>query len=107
MELAIRTLQSDYSQLRALKMHKLYAHMIEQFLKNLRLEYETRKQLLVKKNIRFVQLVKIDEYFCDALLATAGEDLAMRYANQALKREVEQLLIKELKNKSLFSKKDL
>ncbi len=36
---------------------------------------------------------KIDEYFSDVQVATAGNDVVLRYASMALKTEVEKLLI--------------
>lgn len=36
---------------------------------------------------------KFDDQFSDLIVATAGEDEVFRYAKQALKTQVEQLLI--------------
>ncbi|WP_342472776.1 aconitate hydratase [Metasolibacillus sp. FSL H7-0170] len=93
LELTMRTLQYDFSLLSTLKMHRFYTHIMEKLVKKLRLEYEKHKQLLKKQGIRFVQLVKVNEYFCDVILATSGEDLTIRYANQTLKKEVERLIL--------------
>ncbi|MEC1179150.1 aconitate hydratase [Metasolibacillus meyeri] len=106
-ELAIRTLKYDFSLLPTFKMHRFYAHMLEQFVESLRIEYAICKKLLAKKGIRLAQFVKVDAYFCDVRLVTAGEELTIRYANQALKIAVEELLFKKLKNESLFPKKHL
>lgn len=38
---------------------------------------------------------KIDQYFSDVVIATAGEDVVLRYAGNALKMEVEQLVIEK------------
>gem|GEM_PF-6617088 len=39
--------------------------------------------------------VKTDEYFSD-LIATAGEDFVLTYANMAMKTQVEKLLLSHL-----------
>ena len=36
---------------------------------------------------------KVDIYFSEMLIATASEDIILRYANQAIKTEVEELLM--------------
>lgn len=96
LDLAIRSLQNDLATLETLKMKKFYLSIIEQLLKNLRHDYHNRKRLLSHKSIRIVRWVKLDEYFSDVILATSGEDVPLRYANQALKTEVEQLLIQKV-----------
>lgn len=50
------------------------------------------KRLLAKDKIRLVKVEKIDEYFSDVHIATAGNDVVLRYANMALKTQVEKLL---------------
>lgn len=95
LDLAIRSLQKDFAALETLKMKKFYLSIVEQLLKDLRHEYYNRKRVLSRKGIRIVRWVKLDEYFSDVIMATAGEDIALRYANQALKTEVEQLLIQK------------
>lgn len=93
LDLSIRSLQNDFSTLETLRMKKLYLTIIERLLKDLRNDYFNRKRELAKKGIRLVRWVKIDEYFSDVIVATPGEDLALRYANQALKTQVEEILI--------------
>ncbi|GED66247.1 hypothetical protein LFU01_46990 [Lysinibacillus fusiformis] len=44
---------------------------------------------MVKDKIRLVRIEKIDEYFSDVQIATAGNDVVLRYANMALKTQVE------------------
>lgn len=101
-EFAIRALEQDFSLLSSFKMHKLYAHMLEPLVKSLREEHARCKKLLANKGIRLEQFIKVDAYFCDIRFATMGEDVMIRYANQALKMAVEELLFKKLKNESLF-----
>ncbi|MGE7597560.1 hypothetical protein [Lysinibacillus fusiformis] len=45
---------------------------------------------MAKEKIRLVKVEKIDGYFSD--VATAGNDVILRYANMALKTQVEKLL---------------
>ncbi|TKI70190.1 hypothetical protein FC756_08300 [Lysinibacillus mangiferihumi] len=56
-------------------------------------ECSSSKRLLAKDKIRVVKWEKIDEYFSDLTVATAGEDLVLTYANMALKTQVEKLLL--------------
>ncbi|WP_372428031.1 hypothetical protein [Lysinibacillus fusiformis] len=48
---------------------------------------------MAKDKIRLVECEKIDEYFSDVHIATAGNDVVLRYANMALKTHVEKILI--------------
>jgi len=93
LELAVRSLQHDYVQLETLKMQKLYTTWTELLLKHLYPAYTTQKRQLAQKQIRIVRWRKVDMYFSEVLIATVGEDIALRYANQALKIEVEELLM--------------
>ena len=93
LELAVRSLQHDYVQLKKLKIQKLYTTWTELLLKHLYPAYITQKRQLAQKQIRIVRWRKVDMYFSEVLIATAGEDLVLRYANQAIKTEVEELLI--------------
>lgn len=43
-----------------------------------------------------VKWEKVSEYFSDLTITTAGSDEVMRYANQALKTQVEELLVSHL-----------
>ena len=102
LDMAIRSLQHDYEKLEKLKMSKVYIQMIDGLLKNLRNDFYNKKRLLGKKSISLVKWVKIDEYFSDIIIKTSGEDEVLRYANQALKTHVEELIIERLKSHSLF-----
>ena len=93
LELAVRSLQHDYVQLETLKMQKLYTTWTELLLKRLYPTYTEQKRQLAQKQIRIVRWRKVDMYFSEVLIATAGEDIVLRYANQAIKTEVEELLI--------------
>lgn len=95
LDLAVRSLQYDYVMLETLKMKKFYIRIIEPVLKELQKDYYNRKRLLAKKNIRVVRWTKIDQYFSDVVIATAGEDAVLRYAGNALKMEVEQLILEK------------
>ncbi|WP_374966383.1 aconitate hydratase [Lysinibacillus sp. RS5] len=92
LDMAIRSLQQDYSSLEKLKMSKIYIQIVEGLLKDIRNDFYNKKRALVKKNIAVVKWVKIDDYFSDVIIKTAGEDEVLRYANQALKAQVEELI---------------
>ena len=94
LELAIRSLQHDYVQLETFKMQKLYATWTELLLKHLYPIYIAQKRQLAQKQIRIARWRKLDIHFSEILIATAGEDMVLRYANQALKTEVEELLMR-------------
>lgn len=96
LDLAIRSLQKDYKKLEGLKMHMLYSEWTDKLLKRLNEVYIVQKRQLASKQIRIVQWIKIDAYFSDITIATAGEDVVLRYANQALKIQVEQMLIQKV-----------
>lgn len=96
LDMAIRSLQQDYSSLEKLKMSKIYIHIVEDLLKDIRHDFYNKKRALAKKHIAVVKWVKIDEYFSDVIIKTAGEDEVLRYANQALKAQVEELIYSRL-----------
>ena len=91
-DLAIQSLQCDYKTLEQLKMKAIYLPFVENLMKSVRQDYFNLKRQLAKQKIRVVGWRRIDAYFSDVHIATAGEDEILRYANQALKTEVEQLL---------------
>lgn len=91
-DMAIRSLQQDYSSLEKLKMSKVYINIAEGLLKDLRNDFYNKRRFLAKKSIAVVKWIKIDEYFSDIVVKTAGEDVVLRYANQALKAHVEELI---------------
>ena len=96
LELAIQSLQCDYKTLEQLKMQAIYLPFVDRLLKNVRNDYFNLKRVLAKQKIRVVEWQQIDEYFSDVRIATAGEDVVLRYAKQALKTQVEMLLINQL-----------
>lgn len=99
LELAIKSLQIDYSKLEAFKMKVVFLPMMDSLLKELRQEYFDLKRQLFQHRIRVVKWHPVDEYFSDVQVATAGNDVVLRYANQALKTQVEKLLISHISNK--------
>jgi len=96
LELAIKSLQVDYHKLEQFKMKTVFLPMMDSLLKNLRQEYFNLKRELAQKRIRVVGWQPVDEYFSDVQVATAGNDVVLRYANQALKSQVEKLLINHI-----------
>ncbi len=97
-ELAVKSLQIDYQKVEQLKMNKVFLPLMDSLLKELRQVYFDLKRQLSQQKIRVVGWTTIDEYFSDVQVATAGEDVVLRYANMALKTKVEQLLIDHINN---------
>ena len=98
LEMAVQSLQRDFPVFENMKMSKVYLPIIEKLLKDISQDYYNTKRLLAQKNIRLVKWEKIDEYFTDIHVATPGNDVVLRYANMALKTQVEKLLL-SLQNK--------
>jgi len=92
LEMAVQSLQRDFSVIENLKMSKVYLPIVNKLLKDITHDYYDSKRLLVKDKIKLVKIEKIDEYFSDVHLATAGNDVVLRYANMALKTQVEKLV---------------
>ncbi|ATP38822.1 aconitate hydratase [Solibacillus sp. R5-41] len=98
-DLAVQSLQTDYSKVEQtdlLKMKAIYLPIIDNILKSVRNDYLNQKRLLAKDKIRVVKWVKIDEHFSDVIVATAGEDITIRYANRAIKTHVENMLLSRM-----------
>ncbi|MFJ5768160.1 aconitate hydratase [Lysinibacillus sp. NPDC093210] len=95
-DMAIQALQRDYQVIEKLKMSKVYLPILDKLLDDISQECYNSKRLLAKDKIRVVRWVKTDEYFSDLIVATAGEDLVLTYANMALKTQVEKLLLSHL-----------
>lgn len=95
-ELAIKSLQIDYHKVEQFKMKKVFLPLMDALLKELRKDYFNLKRELSQQRIRVVGWTTVDEYFSDVQIATVGNDVVLRYANQALKTQVEQLISKYL-----------
>lgn len=93
LELAINSLQIDYCKLEQFKMKTVFLPMMDSLLKDLRQEYFNLKRQLAQKRIRVVGWTNVDESFSDVQVATAGDDVVLRYANRALKTQVVKLII--------------
>ncbi|MEB7455147.1 aconitate hydratase [Lysinibacillus sphaericus] len=98
LEMAVQSLQRDFPVIENLKMGKVYLPILDKLLKDISHDYYDSKRLLAKDKIRLVKIEKIDEYFSDVHIATAGNDVVLRYANQAMKTQVEKLLNQHLNN---------
>ncbi|MFS0815449.1 aconitate hydratase [Lysinibacillus sp. 1P01SD] len=96
LEMAVQSLQRDFPVIENLKMSKVYIRILEKLLKDTSHDYYNSKRLLAKEKIKLVKVEKIDEYFSDVYIATAGNDVVLRYANMALKTQVEKLLNQHL-----------
>lgn len=91
--MAVQSLQRDYKVIENLKLSKVYLPILDKLLDDISQECYNSKRLLSKDKIRVVNWEKIDEYFSDLTVTTAGEDQVFTYANMALKTQVENLLI--------------
>lgn len=77
-------------------MSKVYLPILNNLLKIITNDYYNSKRLLAKDKIRVVKWEKKDDYFSDLIVTTAGEDIVLTYANQALKTQVEKLLFSHI-----------
>lgn len=92
LDLAVKSLQVDYLKTEQFKLKNVFLPILDSLLKDLRNECFNLKRQLSQQKIRIVGWTKIDENFSDAKIATAGNDVELRYANQALKSKVENLI---------------
>ncbi|MER2059618.1 MAG: aconitate hydratase [Niallia sp.] len=97
-DLAVKSLQIDYPKAEQFKMKVVFLQIIDTLIKDLRKEYIDLKNQLAKQKIRVVEWRNIDEYFSDVQVVTAGNDVVLRYANQALKTQVEKLILSQIHN---------
>lgn len=79
-------------------MKRVFLPAMDALLKRLHKDYFQLKRQLAQQKIRLVGWHRIDDYFSDVQVATAGNDEVLRYANQALKTQVEELINKHLHN---------
>ncbi|MER1998985.1 MAG: aconitate hydratase [Lysinibacillus sp.] len=94
LDLAIRSLQADYVKLTKLKLHRLYSEWLETILQQLQSQFHEKKLRLAQQHIRLVGYKRLDTYFSEITVATAGSDSQLLYANEVLKQDVEQLLMR-------------
>lgn len=92
-DLAVRSLQQDYVSIEKLKLKSVYLLFLDALLKEIRNEMFKTKKSLQKQKICVVSWNRIDEFFSDVQVTTPGNDEVFRYANQALKTQVEHLII--------------
>ena len=97
LDMAVKSLQNDYDKLGNLKMAEVYIKIVDDLLKDLRSDYFNKKRMLAKQRIEVVKWISIDQYFSDVVIKTPGEDVVLRYAKQALKTQVENLIFNYLK----------
>lgn len=100
LDMAIRSLQQDYSSLEKLKMSNIFISIVDGLFKTIRNDFYNKKRMLNQKGISVVKWVKTDEYFSEVTIKTKGEDVVLQYANQAIKTQVEKLIIGHLKSHS-------
>ncbi|KOY80505.1 hypothetical protein [Lysinibacillus macroides] len=98
LDLAVRSLRHDTIVAEHFKMKRIFLPSIDRLLKQLHKDYFDVKGQLAKQKIRLVGWHRIDDYFSEVQIATAGSDEVLRYANQALKTQVEELIHHYLHN---------
>ncbi|MGE7687899.1 aconitate hydratase [Lysinibacillus sp. NPDC097214] len=96
LDLAIQSLQRDFSVIENLKMCNVYIAMIEKLLKAITRDHYNIKRDLAKDKIKIVRWEKISEHFSDLTVTTPGQDQVLRYANQTVKKRVEELLLSHI-----------
>lgn len=101
LELAVKSLQIDYKKTEQFKMKLVFLPLMDSLLKELQHEFFNLKRQLAKQRIRVVGWQPVDEHFSDVQVATAGNDLVLRYANQALKTQVEKLILTHILSKKM------
>lgn len=93
LELAIRYLKMDLEILTKTKCEKVFIYFTEAFIQKLTKQYIKERQYFHQQQIRLIGWKKIDAYFSEVSVTTAGEDAVFNYANQAVKTNVEELLM--------------
>lgn len=93
LELAIRYLKLDLALLMKTKCANVYISFTEALIKKLMQRYLSEKRYFAQKQIQLIGWKKIDLYFSQVAVTTAGEDAVFKYANQAVKMNVEELLM--------------
>lgn len=92
LELAIRYLKMDVDIFRTAKCSNVFVPFAENLLKDLLKQYNYEKQYFSNKKIRPLKWEKAGNHFSQVTVATAGEDAIFKYANQAVKTHVEDIL---------------
>ncbi|WP_155592310.1 aconitate hydratase [Lysinibacillus cavernae] len=105
LDLAVKSLQHDMTVAERFKMKRVFLSSMDALLKQLHKDYFQLKRQLAQQKIRLVSWHRIDDYFSDVQVATVGNDEELRYANQALKTQVEELLLKQLQSHSFEQSK--
>lgn len=69
LEMAVQSLQRDFSVIENLKMSKVYLPILEKLLKDISQDYYNTKRLLANQKVRLVKWEKKDEYFTNIQVA--------------------------------------
>lgn len=96
LDLAIRSLQHDYTRLTHLKLQTLYSYWLEVILRALNKQYQIQKKELASQQIQLVKYERLDAYFSEITITTTGDDAKFLYANNVLKQDVQTLLHKTI-----------
>ena len=86
LDVVIRSLQHDIEHMQKLKFFSLYEQQLGTILNHLQRDMTWRKNRLAGSKIRLSKWVKVNENFSDAILATAGEDVSIRFSTHVLKQ---------------------
>ncbi len=92
LELAIRYLKIDLETMNTMKCANAFVPFAEKLLHQLLQQYLQEQRYFSNKQIRLVKWEKLDPYFSQVSVTTAGEDAVFKYANQAVKTHVEEIL---------------
>lgn len=93
LELAIRYLKLDLEILMKTKCANIFISFTESLIEKLTKQYIKERRYFQQKQIQLIGWKKIDLYFSQVSITTAGEDAVFKYANQAVKMNVEELLM--------------
>jgi len=83
LELAVKSVQHDYRFAEQFKMKIVFVPLMDALLKDLRQDYFNLKRQLSQQHIRVVGWHRVDEYFSDVTVKTAGDDEVLLFAKQA------------------------
>lgn len=96
LELTIRYLKIDLETMGTMKCANAFVPFTENLLQQLLKRYVHEKNYFSSKQIRLIKWERIDHYFSQVSVTTAGEDAVFKYANQAVKTQVEDILKKKI-----------
>lgn len=96
LELAIRYLKIDLETIRTMKCANALVPFTEKLLQQLGKQYHSEQHYFGTKKIRLIKWERLDHYFSRVSVTTAGGDATFKYANQAVKTHVEEILKEQI-----------